>query len=44
MLFNPNRGAAGRRLKILAALLFAGWAAFWLGLIYVAVHFIAKFW
>lgn len=44
MLFNTNSGAFERRAKAIALLAFVVWLVTISSAIYVAAHFIAKFW
>lgn len=44
MLFNPNSGAAIRQAKLAIALAAIFYISFVGGIIWVAVHFISKFW
>lgn len=44
MLFNPNSGAAERRVKALFGLMFVVWLSAVIGIGYVLVHFVTKYW
>lgn len=44
MLFNPTRGAAERRMKALFIGSFIVWLSVVGTIVYVAAHFIAKYW
>lgn len=44
MMFDPRNGAALRQRKLLVAALVVGWGTSAATVVYIAAHFIMKFW